>query len=85
MKIFLLLALEIALSGCVKEQCWTCETKYHTTYSDRRPADTSSIAQPFCNYNNTEIEEYERGSSYTSIMTLGGVVMVITTTTKCTR
>jgi hypothetical protein len=85
MKTFLLLAVCIILSGCIKEQCWTCETTYHTTYSDGRPADESSIAQPVCNYTETEIEDYERSSSYTTTINSGGVVTVITTTTRCTR
>jgi hypothetical protein len=85
MKLFLLLAVSIALTGCVKEQCWTCETTYHTTYSDGRPADETSIEQPLCNYNETEMKDYEQGSSYTTTITSGGVVMVITTATRCTR
>jgi hypothetical protein len=85
MKLFLLLAVSIAFTGCVKEQCWTCETTYHTTYSDGRPADEASITEPMCNYTETEIEEYERGSSRTSTYTSGGLVMVTTTTTRCSR
>jgi hypothetical protein len=85
MKIFLLLAIGISLSGCIKEQCWTCETTYGTTYSDGRPADETSITQSVCNYDQVEMEEYEKSLSYTTTVNSGGTVIVITTTTRCSR
>jgi hypothetical protein len=85
MKTFLLLAVCIVLSGCVKEHCWSCETTYHITYSDGRPSDETSITQPLCNYYEAKIEEYEKSQSYTTTWNSGGVVTVITTTTQCTR
>ena len=85
MKLFLLLAVIMALTGCVKEQCWTCETTYRTTYSDGSPADESSITESMCNYTETEIEDYERASSRTTTFTSGGLVMVTNTTTRCSR
>lgn len=85
MKLFLLLAVSITFTGCIKEQCWTCETTYRTTYSNGNPADESSITESICNYTETEIEDYERGSSRTTTYTSGNLVMVTTTTTKCSR
>jgi hypothetical protein len=85
MKTFLLVVLCFALYGCEGEICYSCQTTYTTTYSDGRPADESSITDEMCNYTQTEIEDYEKGMTYTTTITTGGVTSVIRARTVCNK
>lgn len=85
MKTLLSLVLCIALFGCEGETCCNCQTTYTNTYSDGRPAAESSITQEVCNDTQTELEDYERGLTYTTTVTIDGVTTVITAKTVCNR
>jgi hypothetical protein len=85
MKTLLFVVLCLAFYGCDKEVCYSCQTTYTNTYSDGRPASESSITQDICNYTQTELEDYEKGLTYTTTVTIDGVTTVIRARTECTR
>ena len=85
MKTLLFVVLCVALYGCEGEVCTSCQTTYTTTYSDGRPADESSITQDICNYTRTELEDYEKGLTYSTTITINGVTSVIRAKTVCNK
>jgi hypothetical protein len=85
MKTFFLVVVCFAFYGCDKEVCYTCQTTYTNTCSDGRPPSESSIMQNICNSTQTEPEDYEKGMTCTTTITIDEVTTVIRAGTVCTR
>lgn len=63
--------------------CWTCKS-YVTVTVDGQSSSATSVTD-YCNKSNKEIEDIEKGATYTTTTTSGGTKVVNKVTTSCSR